>query len=268
MIWGIMPVRAGSQRLPRKNVLPFCGRPLMAWTIVQMRCCELIDTVLVTTDDEEMAEIAREYGAVVHMREDPAESTLEAGGGIPVVAALRKYKAKMDDSVVSIFCTAPLRKPDDLTRLVRKHLECGGVVVSQVALKELILNEKTGSDTYRNFLIYKSPRDWEPDLPVFLDGTAGSLSINSVRAYYEGFKATGGGDVHSLEMRYYSPREYHFIEIEEWQRFDIDRRLDVELCEYFFEKKGLRKYWDEKAKEIRDRNKGHHHKNCVETAGN
>ena len=61
----VIPARGGSKRIPRKNIRPFCGRPIIAYSIKAARQSNLFDRVLVSTDDLEIAEIAKEYGAEV-----------------------------------------------------------------------------------------------------------------------------------------------------------------------------------------------------------
>jgi N-acylneuraminate cytidylyltransferase len=59
----IIPARGGSKRIPRKNVKPFLGQPVIAYTIEALRGCGLFDHVIVSTDDAEIAAIARDFGA-------------------------------------------------------------------------------------------------------------------------------------------------------------------------------------------------------------
>lgn len=59
----IIPARGGSKRIPRKNVRPFAGKPLIAYSIEAARNSGLFDHIIVSTDDEEIAAIARQYGA-------------------------------------------------------------------------------------------------------------------------------------------------------------------------------------------------------------
>jgi CMP-N-acetylneuraminic acid synthetase len=61
----IIPARGGSKGLPRKNIKPLAGKPLIAWTIEAGKQCPLIDRVIVSTDDAEIAEVARKFGAEV-----------------------------------------------------------------------------------------------------------------------------------------------------------------------------------------------------------
>ncbi|MBQ2802385.1 MAG: pseudaminic acid cytidylyltransferase [Lachnospiraceae bacterium] len=61
----IITARGGSKRIPRKNIKEFCGKPILAYSIEAALQSELFDTVMVSTDDEEIAALAREYGAQV-----------------------------------------------------------------------------------------------------------------------------------------------------------------------------------------------------------
>ncbi|HEY4215991.1 MAG TPA: acylneuraminate cytidylyltransferase family protein [Gemmatimonadaceae bacterium] len=64
-VLAIIPARGGSKGLPKKNVMPLLGRPMMQYTIDAARATPLIDRIIVTTDDEEIARVARECGAEV-----------------------------------------------------------------------------------------------------------------------------------------------------------------------------------------------------------
>lgn len=61
----IITARGGSKRIPRKNIKEFCGKPILAYSIEAARASGLFDTVMVSTDDREIAELARKYGAEV-----------------------------------------------------------------------------------------------------------------------------------------------------------------------------------------------------------
>jgi len=64
-ILAIIPARGGSKGLPRKNIKPLLGKPLIAWTIEQAKNIKYIDMVVVSTEDKEIAEISKKYGAEV-----------------------------------------------------------------------------------------------------------------------------------------------------------------------------------------------------------
>lgn len=59
----VIPARGGSKRIPRKNIKEFCGKPMIAWTIETAKKSGLFDQIIVSTDDEEIAQISRKFGA-------------------------------------------------------------------------------------------------------------------------------------------------------------------------------------------------------------
>jgi len=87
MIPAIIVARGGSKRLPRKNVLPICGHPLIAWTIIQARYCKYITETWLSTDDDEIADIARGYGARI-IRRPNWENPDELSAGKPLEHAV------------------------------------------------------------------------------------------------------------------------------------------------------------------------------------
>ena len=64
----VIPARGGSKGLPRKNILPLVGKPLIAWSIESAINSAMIDRVVVSTDDPEIAQVAEKFGAQVLMR--------------------------------------------------------------------------------------------------------------------------------------------------------------------------------------------------------
>jgi len=70
MTIAVIIARGGSKRLPRKNLRPFCGHPLVSWAIVQAKSSRLIEEVYVSTDDDEIEEVSLKYGAKVIRREN------------------------------------------------------------------------------------------------------------------------------------------------------------------------------------------------------
>ncbi|RYF04950.1 MAG: pseudaminic acid cytidylyltransferase, partial [Oxalobacteraceae bacterium] len=85
MILAVIPARGGSKRIPRKNVKPFCGQPMIAWSIAAARDSGCFDRIIVSTDDDEIAEIAEAHGADVPFRR-PADLSNDHAPTVPVVA--------------------------------------------------------------------------------------------------------------------------------------------------------------------------------------
>lgn len=112
----MIPARGGSKRIPRKNIKPFGGRPIIAWSIAAARESELFDRIIVSTDDEEIASVARSEGAEVPFMR-PAELSDDHTGTIPVIAhavAWQNAEGEAADEVCCIYATVPFIKTADL----------------------------------------------------------------------------------------------------------------------------------------------------------
>lgn len=109
----IIPARGGSKRIPRKNIKDFFGKPLIAYSIQTAVESKLFDKVIVTTDDEEIAKIAKEYGAEVPFIRPKELSDDFTGTGDVVKHALNYLKEHGEefDFVCTIYATAPLLQP-------------------------------------------------------------------------------------------------------------------------------------------------------------
>lgn len=128
-IIALIPARGGSKRLPRKNVLPLRGHPLVEWSIASAQRCPLVDAVVVSTDDPEIAAVARAAGAEVLER--PAALAGDATPSLPVFQdALRRHKIEADVLLV-LQPTSPFRRDADLQAAVTRLVdEDAGALVS------------------------------------------------------------------------------------------------------------------------------------------
>jgi len=114
----IIPARGGSKRIPRKNVKPFLGKPMIAWSIETARRAGCFDRIVVSTDDEEIAEVATRNGAEAPFRR-PAALASDHAATVPVVAHAIEWlrqQGQAPDPVCCIYPTAPLMAADDLRR--------------------------------------------------------------------------------------------------------------------------------------------------------
>lgn len=119
-ILAIIPARGGSKSIPRKNIKLLCGKPLIVYTIEEAKKSRYIDRIVVSTDDPEIAHIAKEYGAEVPFLR-PKELAGDDVTDLPVfqhcLIWLKKHKSFSPDIVVQLRPTAPLRKA--------KHIDHG-----------------------------------------------------------------------------------------------------------------------------------------------
>jgi len=118
----IIPARGGSKRIPRKNIKDFNGKPLIAYSIEVAIRTKLFDRVIVSTDDEEIAEIAKKYGAEVPFFR-PKELSGDFTSTGDVINHAIKYFEKQGERIeyfCTIYATAPLLKKEYLIEAYNK----------------------------------------------------------------------------------------------------------------------------------------------------
>lgn len=117
--YGVIIARGGSKRIPGKNVKNFCGKPLIAWTIEEAKKVTGMSRILVSTDDEEIARVAREYGAEVPFMR-PSELAEDLTPDLPVFQHLLEWlqtnEGTLPDAVAHLRVTGPLRTSEDMQR--------------------------------------------------------------------------------------------------------------------------------------------------------
>lgn len=126
----IIPARGGSKRIPRKNVKPFLGKPMLAYSIEAALATGLFDEVMVSTDDEEIAEVARQYGAKVPFMRS-AETANDFATTADVLKEVLANYQKMGvefDNFCCCYATAPMIQSEDIAsafdRLVSTVFTC------------------------------------------------------------------------------------------------------------------------------------------------
>lgn len=125
-VLGIILARGGSKRVPRKNIKELAGKPLLSYTVEQGKASKYIDRLIVSTDDEEIARVGREYGAEVPFLR-PAELAGDSVTDFPVFVHALEWLAKNEqyrpNIVVQLRPTHPLRKPEDVDRAIELLVE-------------------------------------------------------------------------------------------------------------------------------------------------
>lgn len=115
----IIPARGGSKRIPRKNIRPFCGKPMIAWSIEAAQASGCFDRIIVSTDDAEIADTARQCGAEVPFMRPP-ELADDHTGTIPVIAHAIEWMNANEPQRVSLACciyaTAPFISAADIVK--------------------------------------------------------------------------------------------------------------------------------------------------------
>lgn len=111
-VLGVIPARGGSKGVPGKNIRSACGRPLIAWTIAAAQQSKYLDRVIVSTDSEDIARVAVEYGAEVPFMRPACLAADDTPGIAPVIHALDELTGF--SWVVLLQPTSPLREAADI----------------------------------------------------------------------------------------------------------------------------------------------------------
>jgi len=123
-IVAIIPARGGSTRLPHKNIVDFCGKPLIAWTIEAALNAGVFDSVIVSTDDEKIANVSKEYGAEVpFLRDKKADDFSPVSEAIIRTIEQLEEAGKKFDLVVQLFAVCPLRSSEEIIEAVKFFFE-------------------------------------------------------------------------------------------------------------------------------------------------
>lgn len=114
----IIPARGGSKRIPRKNIKPFCGKPMIVWSIESAITSACFDRIIVSTDDAEIADVAKQWGAEAPFVR-PASLSDDHTGTTAVIAHGIEWAASQGQApseVCCLYATAPFVTPEDLRR--------------------------------------------------------------------------------------------------------------------------------------------------------
>ena len=240
MIAAIVCARGGSIRVPRKNAKPFCGLPLMAWSIIQAKNSHRIDRVFLSTDDDELAAIGEEYGAEIIRRPDWPDADT-ASGGRPIQHALEVTPEI--DTFVFLLPTMPCRYPDDIDRMIEEF-------------------EQRGLDGLWPFAFHREPclhnyhspgfihRVWTEYSPEYYDHACGMGVQTREWVFSDQDVFTTGSDKDMWDSNYgteMTPRA--FIEFKPFQTSDCDTQEEIEFCElvldhYILKGRGPQIYYD------------------------
>ena len=222
----VIPARGGSKGLKNKNIYPVAGKPLLAWTILQALASTRINRVFVTTDDPAIASVASEYGAEVIVR-PPELSGDKATSESAILHAVgvieRDYQIPID-IIVLLQATSPLRKSGDIDRAVDLFLREGAdSLISVTKADDLTIWEsKEGEWKSVNF-DYRN-RGMRQDRPAqFIEN--GSIYIFKPETL-TAFGNRIGAKLSAFEMEF-------------WQTWEIDTIEEIDLIEYYFNKKNL-----------------------------
>jgi len=215
----IIPARGGSKGIPRKNIIDFCGKPLLAWSILQARQAINITDVYVTSNDDQILDIACDYGAKLIKR--PADLATDAAPSEAALwHALNEIESQTStaiDAIVFLQATSPLRTPQDIDGAIEEfYKQQADSLFSAVMLEDFLIWSNENNKLYSVTYDYRNRGRRQDRNPYYLEN--GSIYVFKPEILRkEGNRL--GGRIAMFWMPF-------------WKSFEIDSVEDVELCEY------------------------------------
>lgn len=218
-ILAVIPARGGSKRIPDKNIIPFCGHPLITWTIRAALQSKEIERVIVSTDCARIAKIATDAGADVPFLRPPEFATDEASGFSPVIHAVQTLTGY--DTVVYLQPTSPLRNSRDISGALELMQKANADGVESLVAVHTHPNwmRRIRTDRRVEWLSTEPPAERSQDLPPVyaLHGAIFAVKVSELLKH---------GTLHVPDtVGFVMPRE---------RSVDIDTMADLLLAEYYF----------------------------------
>ena len=222
----IILARGGSKGIPRKNILNFCGKPLIAWSILQALNTPEIDEVYLSSDSEEIRNIAEEYGAKTIVRPDEISGDM-AKSESAIEHALRELGSSLE-IVLMLEPTAPLRKPNDFSRGIQQfRAEGWDSGFSGAELADFLIWKRNNQGILESINYdYKKQGPRQERQPDFVEN--GAIYFFKPEIFLK-YKNRFGGKIGIYMMEF-------------WQSFEIDDPEDWTFVELLF-KTYLGKYY-------------------------
>ncbi len=208
----IIPARGGSKRLPRKNILDLCGKPLIGWSIEAGFKSKYIDKVVVTSDDDKIIEISENFGAKTIKR--PDELASDTATTFEVVEHTIENQEKNYDYIIILQPTSPLRTSTHIDEaielLFRKN---GDAIISVCEVEHSPLWTNTlPEDGNMSHFVPKKVQQRSQDLEQYYR-LNGAIYICNTKKYLEKKTAFIKDSIYSYIMP-------------QWSSVDIDTKLD------------------------------------------
>ena len=222
-ILAVIPARGGSKGIPHKNIINLCGKPLISYTIEAANQSKYIDYILVSTDDNEIAEVSKRYGAEVPFLR-PAELASDKAKTIDAVLHVLQtlnMNGEHFDTMILLQPTQPLRTGTDIDGAIEKYYKCGKrplVSVSEVEDHPILIRSIENDNLVP--LLNTSSTCRRQDMPKYYR-VNGCIYINEIK------------DITTETS--FNDNLVPFV-MEASHSVDIDENKDLFVAEYYLEK--------------------------------
>jgi len=216
-IVAIILARGGSKGIPNKNIIDFCGKPLIVWTVEQLKEVEKIHSVWVSSDSEKILQIAEQYGAKTISRpeEISGDTATSESGWLHALSMIENEIGKVD-IVVAAQVTSPLREPGDIERGLNEFEEKGyDSLFSASVAEDLLFWERDGEGILKsvNYDFHKRGRRQDRKKQYIENGSFYIFKPEILRTHINRL----GGKIGMIEMEF-------------WKTFEIDSINDLRMC--------------------------------------
>ncbi|NHQ60468.1 acylneuraminate cytidylyltransferase family protein [Chlorobium sp. BLA1] len=222
----IIPARGGSKGLKNKNIYPVAGKPLLAWTILQALSSKRIDRVFVSTDNPEIAAVARAYGAEVIERpqELSGDKASSESAVLHAVGVIEADYGLSINTIVFLQATSPLRNSGDIDRAVELYERDGADSLISVTRADDLTIWESREGKWSSLNFDHRNRGMRQDRPAqFIEN--GSIYIFTPETL-KTFNNRIGARLSAYEMEF-------------WQTWEIDTVEEIDLIEFYLYKKNL-----------------------------
>ncbi len=224
----ILPARGGSKRLPGKNLLEIAGKPLIAWSIEAALESGIFDRVIISTDSEEIARAAIDFGAEAPFLRPPELSTDHTSTVEVIIHALKLLANEETNPFTHVAClqpTSPLRRADDIIRAseILEDNEADAVIsVCRNEHSPLWSNTLPADNNMEGFLPYKIQKTPSQQLPEYFRLNGAIYFCNIQRLLDE-------------QTLFLKSNIYAYI-MNRKNSIDIDDEVDFDLAEIYLSK--------------------------------
>lgn len=222
-IIAIIPARGGSKGIPKKNIMKFCGKPLIVWSIEQALGSKFIDGVYVSSDDKEILEISRKAGAdIIERPEELAGDKSSAEEALLHAINHIEYAHKgKTDIVILLQATSPVRFSEDIDNAIRFFIDQkADSLFSATELEDFCVWEIKKNELNSLTYNYKNRGRRQDRKPYYLEN--GSFYIFKTDILKKYNNRLG--------------RKITFYKMPLWKSYEIDKIEDVRICEYYMMK--------------------------------
>lgn len=218
----IIPARSGSKGIKKKNLIEFCGKPLVAWSIERAISSKCVSGVYVSTDGSDIADIAAKYGANIIERPKEISGDTASSESALLHAIAEIEKTENFENVIFLQATSPLREKTDIDNAYELFLREGYDSLFSMAVMDdyTLWSGNPGFEMRSLSFDYQNRGRRQDREPIYLEN--GSIYIfkkDTIRKYNNRM----GGRIGMYEMPFN-------------HSFEIDSESEIEICEFYMKK--------------------------------